>query len=154
VLVRVAGQAHGGRLDDEQRIALETALRYFREAAPKHTADEEETLFPRLRSRKQPEIGEVLARVDALEHEHERADRSHAEIDRLGQKWLEQGELPADQAARLAALLADLTELYRAHIAVEESEVFPAASRVLGQPDRTAMGGEMAARRGLSKKGL
>ena len=32
-------------LDDETRHALELALRYFREAAPKHTADEEESLF-------------------------------------------------------------------------------------------------------------
>ena len=36
-------------LTEETRAALETALRYFREAAPKHTADEEESLFPRLR---------------------------------------------------------------------------------------------------------
>jgi hypothetical protein len=36
-------------LNEEQRGAFEAALRYFREAAPKHTADEEESLFPRLR---------------------------------------------------------------------------------------------------------
>ena len=36
-------------LADDARNSLETALRYFREAAPKHTADEEESLFPRLR---------------------------------------------------------------------------------------------------------
>jgi hypothetical protein len=36
-------------LTEETRAALETALRYFREAAPKHTADEEESRFPRLR---------------------------------------------------------------------------------------------------------
>jgi len=35
-------------LTGESRSALESALRYFREAAPKHTADEEESLFPRL----------------------------------------------------------------------------------------------------------
>ena len=45
ILVAVADQARGGRLNHDQRIALETGLRYFREAAPKHTADEEESLF-------------------------------------------------------------------------------------------------------------
>lgn len=35
-------------LTDDARAALESALRYFRESAPKHTADEEESLFPRL----------------------------------------------------------------------------------------------------------
>jgi Hemerythrin HHE cation binding domain len=38
----------GPPLNDEGRRALENALRYFREAAPKHTADEEQSLFPRL----------------------------------------------------------------------------------------------------------
>lgn len=33
----------------EFRSAPEAALRYFHEAAPKHMADEEESLFPRLR---------------------------------------------------------------------------------------------------------
>jgi Hemerythrin HHE cation binding domain len=36
----------GPKLDEERRRALDLALRYFREAAPKHTADEEESLFP------------------------------------------------------------------------------------------------------------
>ena len=36
--------------------ALASALRYFGEAAPKHTADEEESLFPRLRQIRHAEI--------------------------------------------------------------------------------------------------
>jgi len=46
VLAQLSGQVS---LTADQRASLETALRYFREAAPKHTADEEETLFPRFR---------------------------------------------------------------------------------------------------------
>jgi hypothetical protein len=42
-------------LTEETRAALESALRYFREAAPKHTADEEESLFPRMRQNRDPE---------------------------------------------------------------------------------------------------
>src|SRR6476620_7749063 len=78
VLVQVSAQAQGGPLTGEQRTALETALRYFREAAPKHTADEEETLFPRLRAIGRPEVNAVLAKVDALEKDHTRAAESHA----------------------------------------------------------------------------
>jgi hypothetical protein len=40
-------------------------------------------------------------------------------------------------------------DLYREHIAVEEREIFPVAAAVLGKFQREAMGGEMAARRGL-----
>ena len=143
--------ARGGPLNDEQRTAVETALLYFREAAPRHTADEEQSLFPRLRERGLPEAQAMLARVDALEQDHACADESHAEVDRLGRAWLTSGELSASDAARLSALLQGLTDLYRHHIAVEEDEVFPFAARSLSGPEREAMGGEMAARRGLSR---
>jgi hemerythrin-like domain-containing protein len=144
VLVRVAADARGGALTAEQRAALETALRYFRDAAPKHTADEESTLFPRLRSC----APQALAQIDALESDHDRADLQHAEVDRLGREWLDTGALPPDAAMRLSAILAELSELYRDHIAIEEGSVFPAAA-VLAHADRIAMGKEMAARRGL-----
>ena len=42
-LVTLAGTGTGQPLDQDRRISLEKALRYFREAAPKHTADEEES---------------------------------------------------------------------------------------------------------------
>ena len=41
---------------EETNRALESALRYFGQAAPKHTADEEESLFPRLRQIHDPAI--------------------------------------------------------------------------------------------------
>src|SRR5215831_17612840 len=83
VLVALATQQKGGALSDEQRGMLSTSLRYFREAAPKHTADEEESLFPRLRSAGSADIDAMLARMDSLEQDHECADRSHLEVDRL-----------------------------------------------------------------------
>ena len=145
VLVRVASATRGRPLTTEHRSAFDTALRYFRDAAPKHTADEESTLFPRLRSC----APQALAQIEALESDHLRADLAHAEVDRLGRQWLDTGTLPADDAARLTSLLAELSELYREHIAVEESSVFPTAAAVLPQADRLEMGKEMAARRGL-----
>jgi len=149
VLAQVGAQAQGGSLTSEQRTALETALRYFRESAPKHTADEEQTLFPRLRSVDRPEVKAVLASVDSLESDHSQAEKSHAEVDRLGQAWLAAGSLPPNDGTRFTALVAGLAELYREHIAVEEHEVFPVAAAVLGKLQHDAMGGEMAARRGL-----
>lgn len=150
VLARVGEQARGGPLTAEQGAALETALRYFREAAPKHTADEEQTLFPLLRSLDSQEVIAVLSKVDALEHQHAEADRSHAEIDRLGAKWLAGGSLSTEEAQRFSSLIAALTELYEGHIAVEEGELFPTAAAALDPREREAIGSEMAARRGLS----
>ena len=87
ILLQVSRAAHGEALNKEQRSAFETALRYFREAVPKHTADEEQTLFPRLRQMNRPEARAVLSRVESLEDDHLRAAESHAEVDRLGQLW-------------------------------------------------------------------
>jgi iron-sulfur cluster repair protein YtfE (RIC family) len=137
-------------LPAEHQTALEKALRYFREAAPKHTADEEESLFPRLRALNRPGMKQVLAEVDNLEHDHADAQISHAEVDRLGQGWLASGSLPPDDVARLSKLLTGLAELYRTHIQIEERDVFPIAA-LLNAAERDAIGAEMAARRGLHR---
>ena len=83
--------SEGPRLDDERRRALDLALRYFRESAPKHTADEEESLFPRLRSVGDPELKTALEKVEALERDHREADALHRQVDELGKLWLERG---------------------------------------------------------------
>jgi hemerythrin-like domain-containing protein len=149
VLVRVAELAHGEVLNEDQRGALETALRYFREAAPKHTADEEESLFPRLRRIQNDKVRALLARIESLEEEHVCADRSHAEVDGLGRLWLKDGSLPPEQASRLLTVVVQLRDLYRHHIAAEDNEVFPTAAAAFSTSDREAMGNEMASRRSL-----
>jgi hemerythrin-like domain-containing protein len=153
VLVSLSTQENGGPLSDQQRSLLATSLRYFREAAPKHTADEEESLFPRLRHLSVPGLDAVLARIDSLEQDHECAERSHVEVDRLGQSWLTDGRLSAEDASRLSTLLNQLADLYRHHIGAEDMEVFPFAARVLSAAQREAIGAEMAARRGLAGAG-
>ena len=151
VLIHVSTQADGGPLTGEQHAALENALRYFREAAPKHTADEEEGLFPRLRSLDRPELQTMLERINSLENDHARANRSHAEVDRLGHEWLTSGSLAPLDAERFSRIVSELAELYRDHIRTEEHELFPAASAILERAEREAMGREMRARRGLSE---
>lgn len=148
VLSRVASRG-GGALSEDERRAMETALTYFREAAPKHTADEEESLFPRMRQR--GDAAAVLAQVDALESEHKRADALHAEVERLGQLWLSAGSLAAVDAERFDSATREIVELYRGHIEVEEGAVFPAAAAGLSAEERSAVGAEMAGRRGVRR---
>jgi iron-sulfur cluster repair protein YtfE (RIC family) len=80
-LSAVAARNNGGSLPEEDRATLMTSLRYFREAAPKHTADEEESLFPRLRQNGGAEAIAVMTRIDSLEQEHECAALVHDEVD-------------------------------------------------------------------------
>ena len=148
-LLRVATQAAGGSLDAEHRRVLETALKYFREAAPKHTADEEEDLFPKLREMASTRVSTVLAEVDRLEAEHKTSETSHREVEDLCERWLDQNFLPSQDAAHLRRLLTSLSDLYRAHIRTEEEKVFPAAQAELSEPELQAIGRRMALRRGV-----
>jgi len=145
-LVRVA--EFGERsLDGDARVALEGALKYFREAAPKHTADEEESLFPRLRQMQNPEVEAAIHTLDPLENEHRRADLLHAEVDRLGRDWLQSGMLAASDAQHFRAYVAELGCIYKEHIRIEDEVVFPVAGRLLSERDKAAIAAEMAARR-------
>ena len=147
-LILVTEQAGGGDLNAQQREALETALRYFREAAPKHTADEEESLFPRMRGLGDAATRAALAKIQALEADHVVAKEGHDAVEQLGQRWLANGRLPADEASRLLGHLRELQSIYERHIAVEDHEIFPLAKQVLDAKTLDAVGREMAGRRG------
>jgi hemerythrin-like domain-containing protein len=150
ILLKVTAAGRGQALTSEHRTALQTALRYFAVAAPKHTADEEQSLFPRLRADSDPRAHAALARMDALEADHRVADEGHAEVDRLGRLWLEKNELAEADSTRLYDQLSALKSLYAHHIELEEKEVFPVAEQVLGGAKIRDIGREMAERRGLN----
>jgi hemerythrin-like domain-containing protein len=149
VLTTVAEDAGGGELNPSYRRALEAALTYFAVAAPKHTADEEVSLFPRLRDNDDDALTGALAALDALERDHDEAEAHHAAVDGLVRQWLAAGRLAETDTACLRDLLARLQALYRRHIAIEDREVFPAAARALDRAQIAQIGGEMAARRNV-----
>jgi hemerythrin-like domain-containing protein len=134
-------------LADETIRALDSALRYFREAAPNHTSDEEESLFPRLRQVHHPDLQSPLTRLDLLEEEHRQAAPLHAEIERLGQRCLSTGGLSSEEAEAFRKAVATLVSMYQQHISVEDGLVFPLAARLLSQTDKAAIANEMATRR-------
>ena len=137
-------------LTEEARSALESALRYFRESAPKHTADEEESLFPRMRQTHDPKIQAALATLDALEGDHRKAEALHAQVDALGIQCLDQRHLLVTEADRFRQAVNDLASIYREHIRVEDEVVFPAAKRGLSGPQQSAIANEMASRRNVN----
>jgi hemerythrin-like domain-containing protein len=132
---------------EDVRAALESALRYFREAAPKHTADEEESLFPRLRRMQHAEAQAAVKTLENLEHDHRHADSLHAEVGRLGRQYLEQGSLAPADLERFRQAVTGLARIYKEHIRVEDESVFPVAGRILSPADKAAIAAEMAARR-------
>jgi hemerythrin-like domain-containing protein len=147
VLVKVCERSKGGPLPADERAALDTALTYFRTAAPKHTADEEQSLFPRLRASGQAEA--ALDCLAQLESDHQAAGRDHGTVDSLGIRWLGEGKLTARQAKEMKQALKRLARLYASHIAIEDMELFPLAARVLRADELAEVGREMADRRGV-----
>lgn len=150
-LIRVAEDKRGGELKGDYLQGLKTSLKYFKEAAPHHTEDEEDSVFPRLRELgdRDERIRAAFETIDALEADHEKAAAAHDEIDRLGRKWLDEGFLLADEVDWLIQVLRELEATYQRHIAVEDQEIFPLAAEVLPPDELKRIGREMADRRGV-----
>jgi hemerythrin-like domain-containing protein len=153
-LIKVTSQARGAALNEDQRQALEVALRYFREAAPKHTLDEEESLFPRMHASGDERARSAISLLDELHADHERADAGHAEIEALGSRWLSEGALSSESTDRLSEVLDQLHSTYKNHIAIEDQRVFPLAGQILTDADLAAVGREMATRRSIDLNAL
>lgn len=149
ILLTVTKQVQGGKLNGDQHKAVEVALRYFSEGAPKHTRDEEESLFPRVRLATDARAQQALALLDELHQEHAVAEAGHREVEILGSRWLAEGRLIPADARALTEMLDQLSAIYQRHIAIEDTEIFPLAAKILGHEEIRALAHEMAARRGL-----
>jgi hemerythrin-like domain-containing protein len=153
VLRKVEAGFGDRELTDDGRRALAVSLDYFANSAPRHTADEEHSLFPRVRRSENPDARAVMAELDRLEDDHRRCEVGHALVEQLGRRWLDRGRLDEDQRIRLRAALDELTSVYAAHIQMEENRVFPVASQILKADQIREVGEEMRARRSLTRTG-
>lgn len=144
VLDIVCQRAKGRALSEEEASAVKASLEYFRSGGRRHTADEEESLFPRLRGRLS---NSDFKELDGLEHEHQTADALHSEVDELYTRWLSAGTLDESDTAHLASAVEELVRIYAGHIRLEEDVVFPRAAQVLDAGTVQAMGDEFRRRR-------
>ena len=132
---------------EDVRRALESALLYFSQAAPKHTADEEESLFPRLRQMRNPEVVAALSCVEKLEEEHRGAALLHEAVERIGTQYLSNGNLTDGEIADFRRSVVSLAAIYKQHISIEDDLIFPMASRMLSASEKQEVANEMAGRR-------
>lgn len=144
ILATVAERVAGRSLTGEEAAAVQAALQYFRTGGVCHTADEESSLFPRLRAG--ADSGS-RSKLDALEADHETAAELHEAAERLYSEWMQSGALGSEREGELRAAMERLKGLYQAHIAVEESVVFPQAAKVLNRATIASIGQEFRARR-------
>jgi len=126
--------------DIDARAAARGILKYFDTAAPNHHADEEASVFPRLRNA-------LPGRADVLIADLERDHRT------LAANWRHLRPLLASIAAGARANLspkevAHVRAAYDAHIAKEESALIPLAAQAFDAAKLLEIGREMAERRG------
>lgn len=129
--------------DERARTAARAVIQYFDTAGKDHQIDEEEHLFPFVRSlaatRRHPVVGATLYELQ----------REHATIDKLYAGLRRQLEdIGEGRASRLdAGQVERFAWIHRRHMALEAEVVLPFASATLDQAQRRALGAAMAERR-------
>jgi hemerythrin-like domain-containing protein len=118
------------------RQALDEALAFIDRAVKRHEDDEEQSLFPRL-----SRVPQLAGLLDRLTVQHRDQTAIIGEL-----RALMDAAQPDD--AKLADVVARLDAAYRAHITLEERELFPAARAAFDADDLGGMASEMDARRG------
>jgi len=136
---------------ESTRVTSAEVRRYLAEAAPRHHADEDLDLFPRLQRRIECRGGDSAGADQALQAMRRLAD-VHGEIEAL---WtplraaLEHTERQAPTAEHLASVNR-YVERFVHHHGIEDQIILPVARGALEPADLAAIGESMAARRGTT----
>jgi hemerythrin-like domain-containing protein len=143
-LKRLAAHLPASGCDEQAREAAAAVMRYFDTAGQHHQDDEEHDLFPRVLAAARGENTQRIALlIGKLQREHGEIERAWREI-RARLEKITRGE-PAPLDELTANLFA---ALHRAHIAIEEANLFPLAAMLLDAAQMAELGRCMARRRG------
>jgi hemerythrin-like domain-containing protein len=132
----------------DRQEAASAVLRYYEIALPRHEADENESVYPRLRKALPP--GELAAANQAMVDQHAEIDALIAQLLPMWRSIAHDPALQEDLSAELGRLVRRLKQLWTSHLGLEEEVVIPAMQRFLSQQDLGAIQAEMRARRQTS----
>ena len=140
-LRRAAVAIAGGTGTEAEHDTVRDVVGFLERSVTRHEADEELSLFPRLRG-----AGSIDPVLDTLADEHLEHRRLHRRLHEIVEAWL---DAPAtdDHNQHLLRVVIELEDAYRRHIELEEREMFPAA-RALPADQLAEIEDEMQARRG------
>lgn len=126
---------------------VDTVLNHFETAGVKHTEDEEESLFPRMRRYNETVASEVFDVIERLELQHTGASSIENTLRKLYLNMASDDSVDSNKVELFADLSESLYDLYRPHIQIENEFVFPAASKLLSVEELLEVGKEMFQRR-------
>ncbi len=124
--------------------AIQGCFRYFDTSGIMHTADEEESTFPRLRPRLTPE---QLGEIERLERDHRTADEIYERLKAVTAR-LRMGVTP-ESVEEYREIVRQFASLYRAHIEFENTRLIAVCRANLEPEELQAISTEMKRRRGL-----
>jgi hemerythrin-like domain-containing protein len=131
----------------ERTQAARAVLRYYTVALPLHEADENESVYPRLKNALLS--SELASANEQMIEQHKNIDATVAELIPMWQK-IDQAP-KAEDADALGPQLRDrtkhLSELWSDHLKLEEEQVIPALRQHLTAEDLRAIQQEMRDRR-------
>jgi hemerythrin-like domain-containing protein len=144
-LSRTLADAEGMPLLEIGDAAL-AVYRYFSLALPLHEADEDETLFPRLRDAL-PEGGLLYEAAVTMVEQHKAIDELADELLILCSALGQQPERLPSLASRLGHVSWALGEIFTVHLQLEETVIFPAIQELMTQEQLEEISREMHHRR-------
>lgn len=143
-LERLAEHLEEFGANSDARLAATHIRHYFRVAGPEHHADEEQQLFPWLLA--QTDFPPLLrAAVQNLATQHRDLEAAWQMLD-ADLALVEREEQPA------ILHLEPFISMNRAHVALENGEIFPIAEKLLDGDEAQQLGSAMAERRTSSSK--
>ena len=134
-----------GASPEEVAEAANDIFRYFTQALPLHEADENETLFPRVREA--GPLGSPLRQAaSAMVEQHHAIDELVAELLSLCGSLRRQPEGLPGLAQQLRHVSTALDRIFDSHLHMEETVIFPAIAQLPAE-ELAAMSREMQQRR-------
>ena len=125
--------------------AARAVLRYYTVALPLHEADENESVYPRLRRALPP--GELAHANQQMVEQHAGINASVVELVPMWQQIERAPQSQDELGERLRLGTERLRTLWSVHLALEEDQVIPAMRKYLTEEDLTEIAREMQARR-------
>jgi iron-sulfur cluster repair protein YtfE (RIC family) len=130
---------------EEALAAVRNAFRFFDTNGVWHTQDEERSIFPRMQHGLTDDERAYLAE---LERQHVVAESAYEALRRLVAQLDTQAPTP-QWVAEYEAAAKTLGQLYREHIASEDTRLVEIGGRILSAAELETISGEMKERRGL-----
>jgi hemerythrin-like domain-containing protein len=131
---------------EEALAAIHGSLRFFDTNGSWHTADEEESLFPRMSALMSEE---ERGFVDTLSAEHQEAENVYHALKQTVSALKKENPCQPETMEEYKTLCGRLCSIYRAHIQAEDARIPEMGHRLLGEEALEQISQEMKLRRGL-----